>query len=348
MDRTTQLATVAMGVIAVAAALSLTRDIAAPAVLALALGIVLAPLTDRAERMGLSRVAAAMLALVVAVTVIGVLLAVLQPVAVALIDAAPKVMRDIEGLLSALRGLSRSLADFGSEVANGVAPPAVAQTAEGGADDMPVPSVTDALLLAPSLLGQALTFMGTLFFFLIGRTEIYDYATRRLSTPDRRAVTSQRLLSAERQVSRYFLTITATNAALGLTTGAVLMAMGLPDAALWGALAFGLNFIVYLGPAILAVGLVVAGIAAFDGLLVAAPAAVFVILNTLEGQFITPAIVGSRIAVNPLVVFLSIIFGLWLWGPIGGIVAIPALLWVRALATGTGTSRDDTALRSAA
>jgi predicted PurR-regulated permease PerM len=189
-------------------------------------------------------------------------------------------------------------------------------------------------MLAPSLLGQSLTFAGTLFFFLIGRGQIYDFVTQRLSAPDRRAVTSNRLRDAEAQVSRYFLTITATNAGLGLATAAALIAIGLPDAALWGALAFALNFIVYLGPAILAIGLVVAGIAVFDGPMVMLPAAAFLALNLIEGQFVTPAIVGNRLAVNPLVVFLSIIFGIWLWGPIGGIVAIPVLLWLRVLSSG--------------
>ncbi len=58
-----------------------------------------------------------------------------------------------------------------------------------------------------------------------------------------------------------------------------------------------------------------------------APAASFILLNTIEGQFVTPALVGKHMAVNPLLVFLALIVGIWLWGPIGGIVAIPLLLW---------------------
>jgi len=68
-------------------------------------------------------------------------------------------------------------------------------------------------------------------------------------------------------------------------------------------------------------------VAQFDGAMSLAPASAFVILNTIEGQFVTPTLVGKHMAINPLLVFLALIFGIWLWGPIGGIVAIPLLLW---------------------
>ena len=107
--------------------------------------------------------------------------------------------------------------------------------------------------------------------------------------------------------------------------------LGVPGAILWGVVGFLLNFVVYLGPAVFTVALLFAGIAAFDGWLALAPAAGFVMLNTLEGQFVTPALVGRNMELNPLLVFLALVFGIWLWGPIGGIVAIPLLLWVLVL-----------------
>jgi predicted PurR-regulated permease PerM len=61
------------------------------------------------------------------------------------------------------------------------------------------------------------------------------------------------------------------------------------------------------------------------------PAAAFVLLNGIEGQFVTPSLVGKQVEVNPLLIFLALIFGIWLWGPIGGTVAIPLMLWVLVL-----------------
>ena len=63
-------------------------------------------------------------------------------------------------------------------------------------------------------------------------------------------------------------------------------------------------------------------------------AAFFIGLCTVEGQFITPTLVGRSMVVNPLLVFLILIAGIWIWGPVGGIVAIPLLLWVRVMTTG--------------
>ena len=60
----------------------------------------------------------------------------------------------------------------------------------------------------------------------------------------------------------------------------------------------------------------------------------FIGLCTVEGQFITPTLVGRSRVVNPLLAFLILIAGIWIWGPVGGIVAIPLLLWVRVMTTG--------------
>ncbi len=135
-------------------------------------------------------------------------------------------------------------------------------------------------------------------------------------------------MRADRLVSRYFLTITMINAALGTGVALMLTGLGLPGAAQWGLLAFFANFVVYLGPAVFAGAMVLAGTAAFDGPTALAPAAFYLFLNFTEGQFITPSLVGQTMQINPLAVFLSVIFGLWLWGAAGGIVAIPLLVWI--------------------
>ena len=190
-----------------------------------------------------------------------------------------------------------------------------------------MPSVSDAIMAAPLILSQILIFAGALFFFLLTRREIYDWVSLRLSSRGERAELAMRLRRAERNVARYFSTITLINAALGVLTAIALQVMGVADAMMWGVVAFLMNFIVYLGPTVFVVVLLFVGVAEFDGAASLAPAASFILLNTIEGQFVTPALVGKHMAVNPLLVFLALIVGIWLWGPIGGIVAIPLLLW---------------------
>ena len=140
-------------------------------------------------------------------------------------------------------------------------------------------------------------------------------------------LTRDDLDQAERKVAKYFLTITTINGVFGIIVGTVMSLLGVPSPVFWGLLAFLLNFIVYLGPIMLAGTLLITGIVVFDGAYSVLPAAVYMSMNAIEGQFVTPALVGKQMAVSPLLVFLSLTFWLWLWGPIGGIIAIPLMIW---------------------
>lgn len=335
MDKTARLAHYAMilvGAVALLALLHYASDILAPIALALVAGVVLSPLSDFWEDRGFAPLWGALLGLVLTLAFVASLILVFQPIVAQLVEQAPKVWSDMREVVGGLRGLLRGLSEVSNEVASAIAPEANAAPAAGtGEEAMPLPTVTDALLAAPAVLAQILVFAGTLFFFLLTRAEIYGWTSLRLSQHGERAAFAHRLRRAERNVSRYFLTITLINAALGVITALMLRLIGLEDAMIWGAVAFLVNFVLYLGPAVFVVVLVFVGVAQFDGLHSIAPAACFVILNATEGQFITPALVGRNMAINPLLVFLSLVFGLWLWGPIGGIVAIPLLLWVLVL-----------------
>ena len=109
------------------------------------------------------------------------------------------------------------------------------------------------------------------------------------------------------------------------------MLMGLPSPILWGALAFVLNYVPYVGPAIMDVLLFGIGLLTFPTLLGALlPPAVFLAITVVEGQFLTPAIVGRRVLnLHPLAIFLSIAFWAWLWGPVGAFLATPILIIAR-------------------
>lgn len=329
-ERLAQYAVITLAVIALIAAMDAGEDILAPLILALVTGVVLSPLSDFWENRGYSPVWGALFGLAATLVVAGTLALTFQPVIARLVDQGPKVWADMQEVVHSLRGLMRGLSEMSEGVAEAIAPEAqaaAATTEEGVA----MPTVTDALMAAPAILSQILIFAGSLFFFLLTRSQIYAWVARHLSAHCGPFELSRRLRRAERHVSRYFLTITLINAGLGAVTAMLLQVIGLPDAMIWGVVVFIVNFVVYLGPAVLITVLLFVGVAEFDGLLALAPAAIFLTLNTIEGQFVTPALVGRHMAINPLLVFLALIFGIWLWGPIGGIVAIPLLLWVLVL-----------------
>ena len=120
--------------------------------------------------------------------------------------------------------------------------------------------------------------------------------------------------------------------ALGALSVLALWACGVPSPLLWGALAGLMNFVVYIGPAIMALILFMVGLATYDTLIGSTlPPLVYLALNMIESEFITPMVIGKTMTMNPFIVFLAIAFWLWIWGPIGGFIAVPALLIVYAI-----------------
>ncbi|MCZ4256909.1 AI-2E family transporter [Sulfitobacter sp. G21635-S1] len=136
----------------------------------------------------------------------------------------------------------------------------------------------------------------------------------------------------ERRVSRYLLTITLINAGLGLALFAYLSALGMPQAYVWGIAAFLLNFLPYLGGIIGSVLVGAFAIVTFDsiGYALLAPLG-YMALTSLEGQVLTPFLVGRRLAMNTVAVFLTVVFWGWLWGIPGALVAVPFLVVFKAV-----------------
>ena len=131
----------------------------------------------------------------------------------------------------------------------------------------------------------------------------------------------------ERKVSRYLLTITIINAGLGLAVAAVLSALGLEYAYIWGIAAFLLNFVPFVGGVVGTILVGASAIVQFDSIYyaMAAPIA-YQILTGIEGQFVTPYLVGRRLEMNTVAVFLTVVLWGWLWGIPGALVAVPFLV----------------------
>lgn len=131
----------------------------------------------------------------------------------------------------------------------------------------------------------------------------------------------------EGELSKYLATITAINFCLGVVVAGTLYAFGMPNPLVWGGAAAVLNFIPYLGSVVTASALGVTALLTFDGYLQPALVlAAFFALTTLEGQVITPSLLGRQLALNPLMVFLSVVFWFWLWGVPGALMAVPILI----------------------
>ena len=129
------------------------------------------------------------------------------------------------------------------------------------------------------------------------------------------------------ELGGYLLTVTMINLGVGIATGLICAITGMPSPAGLGALAATLNFFPIIGPIAMFVVLTLVGIIAFPTLDVGlmAPLA-FAGLTFLEGHFVTPTIIGRRLELNALAVFIALAFWTWLWGPMGGFLSSPLLI----------------------
>lgn len=139
--------------------------------------------------------------------------------------------------------------------------------------------------------------------------------------------TVQLVYKLEDGVSRYLLTVSLINIALGVAVAIAMWLLGVPNAMLWGVLATLLNFIPFLGAILGVVIIFLVSVFSFDSLGYAlVPPSVFLILTTIEGNFITPSLVGRSVSVNSVAVLLSLILWGWLWGIGGAFVGVPLLI----------------------
>jgi predicted PurR-regulated permease PerM len=141
-------------------------------------------------------------------------------------------------------------------------------------------------------------------------------------------------------MSRYLQTITLINVGLGGATAVVMAVLQVPNAILWGAMVFLLNFAPYVGASVCAVVLAVLGFSTFPNLghAIAVPIS-FLVLAFIEGQLVTPTIIGRRLAVNPVVVFVWLLIWGTLWGIVGILLAGPLLACFRIICQHTAALR---------
>lgn len=307
------------------ATLKYAQDFFSPLVLALVTGVILGPLTDFLQRIGLPVAWAAISVLSVGVLSFAALAFLAEPLIWQVVDELPKLKWEVRSIVAEFRNIIQGLDQVNKEVEEVLGSVNQSEGPVVDVEEGKMPTLTDALFLAPVLVAHFLIFAGSLFFFLLTRKSIYSWLSGALGGRHDETI-ENRLTLAEQMVSQYVLTISIINVGLGMALAGVLWLIDMPAPFVWGAIATLLNFVLYLGPLALALGLGLAGLVAFDGLMVVAPPLLFLGLNLIEAQLVTPSLVGRRISVNPLLIFVSLLFWLWLWGPIGGVIAIPLLV----------------------
>jgi predicted PurR-regulated permease PerM len=175
---------------------------------------------------------------------------------------------------------------------------------------------------------EFLLFIPTLILFIASWRELRRAMIMNFSDDRPVRLRTLRILNEiEEHLGNYLLMVTMINVGVGVATGIICMATGMPNPAALGAMAAILNYIPIIGPIATFAILVVVGLVTFptlDGGLLAAAA--FAAMTFLEGHFITPTIIGRRLSLNALAVFIALAFWTWMWGPMGAFLSSPLLI----------------------
>jgi len=315
-----RLASIGIFLIMFGAFLDLARPLLLPVVSAAVVGVMLGPIARLAAR---TRMPAWLFATLTVLLLMGLLQAVTIMVSAPLIEWAGRLpefagtikekLAAFERGFAALRALQDALSRSG---------------ATAGATIDIASYIQPALAVLTPAIGEMLLFFATLFFVLLDRDDLRRGLILMFKDQDDRLRVIRILNDIERNLARYIGTVTLINLAVGALTALGTWLLGFQSPALFGALAFVCNYIPYLGPAVVVVVLFAAGVVSFPSLAYAAVApCLFVGLATLEGHVVTPSVVGRRITLNPLGVFLNLAFWTWLWGPVGTFLSVPLLIF---------------------
>jgi predicted PurR-regulated permease PerM len=318
----TSLAVIGIFLIMSGAVLVLARELFIPVVSAMVIGSMIGPLAEKLQARGIpTPVTAILLVLVLLAALYGLFLALAGPVT-NWISRGPELQSLLQDRLQIIqRPVARikELFDALGSVGDSRRP----LTVDVASNDL---FSTAAGVLTPAI-GELIVFFGTVVFYVADRRRIKHRVAGVFRSREDRLKSLKIFTELETELRGYLYVVTLINIGLGLATAALTFAIGLPSFYLWGILAFVLNYAPYVGPAIMALILALVSVITFEslGYALLAPGA-FILIATIEGHFMTPGIVGRHLTLRPFIVFLSIAFWTWLWGPIGTLLATPILI----------------------
>lgn len=322
-------------------AIYFTRDLLLPIVIAIILTLTLLPAVRFGERYRVpAPVTAVLLIVLMGATFAEVGYALSGPMQDLAADA-PQIATDVQDKLGGVFERFTAL----REQANGVggdATPTLIDTNGDGVATTPVVAVAvqedaegiaDQVLAGAASAGGAIAGALVLTVFLLAGGDFYH---RRIIEAMPRLRDKKQALTiirdVERQISRYLGAIFLINAGLGVAVGVAMWALSMPTPVVWGALAFLLNFIPFVGNVVNLVMIAALSIVTFDTLWDAAlPPLALLILSLVESNVVTPIVIGRRLEINTVSQLVMVGFWSWVWGVPGAILAVPFLVVVKAV-----------------
>jgi predicted PurR-regulated permease PerM len=303
-----------------------------PVALALLFGLILSAPVEALHKRRVPRSLSAALILVIALSALGGIVVLLWTPGQEWFAKAPQTMIAIKQKASpivrfmshvdALRKNADNIGAQGHTPAPAPAPAAPAESAPALIVDV-----------GASMIAGVLCFVIVTLFLLTGGPPMMARMTAAFGDNLKASYVLNIIEKVRGEVGHFYMTTTLINIALGALTGTAMWLWGMPTPFLWGALAAALNYIPYAGPGTTLLLIVVVAAVSFNNLgHVLGPAGTYIIIAMIEGQVAQPLLVGRRMEVNPLLIFLGLWFGGLFWGIAGIILATPTLVALKVVA----------------
>lgn len=286
-------------------------------IIALFIALFCDPLVSRLEKLKIPRGIGALLTMISISTCLFLAVSMLKPSAQVWITKMPAIMDQ----------MSQSINEATNTIENNTAVDNVENPTSHINRSTFMPLLKSIFFATPVFLAQSMAAMFMIYFFLVYGQIILLRLIQIKSTFGEKRNVVELFSTIQKELSKYVLTITVINVCLGLSVGVLFYAFGIEDAFLWGAMAAALNFTPYLGPLISACIFSLVSYIQFEQVHMALLIpALYLGINLIESQFITPTFLGSNLNLNPLIVFVWLLIWGWIWGAFGMLIGVPLLV----------------------
>ena len=299
------------------------RDLILPFTLALLLDFLLRPVVRALKKINIPELAGAALVLIALLGSAGYGVIRLSGPAAEWINRAPESLHQIELKVGFLRkpleGLNNAVEELKRITRMGVQ--------EKLEVEIKRPGITDAVLTGTTEVIVKGSVMFILLYFLLASGDLF---LRKLIKIFPRLDKKKQIVKIVREVehhtSRYLYTVAVINIFTGISVGVGMYLIGMPNPLLWGVMAGFLIFLPYIGSLIGISIVTIIAFLTFDSIarVLLAPA-IYIAIETIQGQIVTPTVLGLRFTLNPVVIFIWLIFWGWMWGIVGTMLAFPML-----------------------
>ena len=307
--------------------LSIGSVVFLPVVTAIILTVLLSPLADKLNTIGIPNALASLIALLIFFAILVAALALILLPAVSLFDQFPALLSQAGERFTQLQDEFAWVSQLNDQLAD------LLDRGDGREVVVATPTMLEELAFAtPTVVIEAILTLLMAYFMIEARLRLRQRLLFGRSNFGTSIKAARVLREVQDRVAAYILTVGTINVMVGMVVALGAWALGVDAPIMWGGLAALLNFLPYIGPTIMVGLLALFGIGTTETVILGlVPAAAYLALHTVEANVVTPSVLGARFTMNPVMILIALSYFTWIWGIFGALLSVPILLMMTAL-----------------